>query len=172
MPTVMLAAMAEGSVEKNDFNYLPKSARHAVAERSREAGAYTLEISELIYSRIRPGPGFFFLWCLDFVEVPQRVVTDGHHLVVAGKTWLGGGFGPRAQKNHVLIAGIVELIELARGDRHQHTGCELARRAVGEMKCALSFNAVKLLVGGVLVHGPLGSWIITINPGVKMIRGE
>src|SRR5262245_921915 len=54
--------------------------------------------------------------------------------------------------------------------RHQHIGCELARRAVGKMKCAFSFNAVKLLVGGVLVHGTLGSRIITMNPGVKMIR--
>ena len=40
------------------------------------------------------------------------------------------------------------------------------------MKCALSFNAVKLLVGGVLVHGAFGARVITMNPGVKMIRGE
>ena len=99
-----------------------------------------------------PGLSLFFLGRLDLIEISQRVVADGHHLIVAGKAWLGGGLGPRAQKDHVLVAGVVELIELAGGNRHQHAGIESPRRAVGEMKCALSFNAVELLVGGVLVH--------------------
>src|SRR5581483_6250050 len=49
---------------------------------------------------------------------------------------------------------------------------ERPRRRVGEVESALALHAVKLLVGGVLVHGALGAGIIAVHPGMKMIRAE
>jgi hypothetical protein len=40
------------------------------------------------------------------------------------------------------------------------------------MKGAYPFDAVELLVCGVLVHGALGARIVAMHPGVKLIRGE
>ena len=40
------------------------------------------------------------------------------------------------------------------------------------MKRTLAFDAIKLLIGGVLVHRPFGAGIVPMHPGVKMIRGE
>ena len=44
--------------------------------------------------------------------------------------------------------------------------------AVGKMKRAFALNAVELLVGGVLMHRPLGAGIVAVHPGVKMVGGE
>jgi hypothetical protein len=85
-------------------------------------------------SRTRPGSGLLLLRSLDFIEIPQRIITDGYHLVIARR--------------------------------------KVAGRAMGEVKCALSFDAVELLVGAVFVHGTLGSGIIAMNPSVKMIGAK
>ena len=122
--------------------------------------------------RLLPRPDFLFFRRFDFVQLLEREVAVADFLVGGAKTGIARRFGARAEQDHVFIAGVVELIKLSRWNSHEHAGIERARRRVGKMKRALALDAVELLVGGVLVHRPLGAGIISVHPGVKLIRGE
>ena len=119
-----------------------------------------------------PGPGFLLLRRFYLVEIVLGEVAVTDFSVIHAEARIAGRFGAGAEQDHVFVAGIVELIELAGWYGHQHAGIERARRRIGKMKRALALDAVKLLVGSMLVHRSLGSRIIAVHPGVKLVRSK
>src|SRR5438105_11617764 len=122
--------------------------------------------------RFSPGSGFLVFRRFDLVQILFGEIAVADFSIRRAKSWIASRFRARAEQDHVLAAGVVELIKLACGYRHQHAGIERPRRGIGKMKRALSLDAAKLLIGGMLVHGALGARIVAVHPGVKMIRGE
>ena len=122
--------------------------------------------------RFCPGSDFLVFRRFDLVQILLGKVAVADFSIRRAESWIAGRFRTRAEQNHVLAAGVVELIKLPCGYRYQHAGIERPRRGVGKMKRALALDAVKLLIGSVLVHRPFGARIIAVHPGVKVIRGE
>src|SRR5262245_41568957 len=131
-----------------------------------------VSILTMLPSRFSPSSGFLVFRRFDLVQIMFGKIAVTDFSIRRAKSWIAGRLGARAEQNHVFAAGIVELVKLPCGYRDQHTGVERPRRGVGKMKGALALDAVKLLIGRVLVHRPFGAWIIAVHPGVKVIRGE
>src|SRR5258705_699948 len=132
-----------------------------------------IRLSILTMPRLRfsPGSGFFVFGRFDLIQILFSKIAVADFSIRRAESWIAGRFRTRAEQNHVLAAGVVELIKLPRGYGDQHPGIERPRRRIGKVKRALDLDAIKLLISGVLVHGTFGSWIVAMHPGMKMIRG-
>ena len=72
-----------------------RTKRNQQWERRMEKNLIFAGVGFSTNSRIRPDSGLLLLRSRDFIEIPQRIITDGYHLVIAGEAWLGRGLGPR-----------------------------------------------------------------------------
>src|SRR6266576_2286268 len=106
--------------------------------------------------RFSPGSGFLVFGRFDLVQILFGKIAVTDFPIRRAESWIAGRFRARAEQDHVFAAGVVELVKLPRGYGYQHAGIECPRRGVGKMKRALALDAVKLLIGGMLVHG--GPW--------------
>src|SRR6185436_18522908 len=96
--------------------------------------------------RFCPGSSFLVFRCFDLVQILLGKIAVADFSIRRAESWIAGRFGARAEQNHVLAAGVVELVKLPRGYCYQHARIERARRRVGKMKRTLALNAVKLLI--------------------------
>src|SRR6266850_1588312 len=109
--------------------------------------------------RFSPGSGFLVFGRCDLIQILFGKIAVADFSIRRTESWIAGRFGARAEQNHVLAAGVVELVKLPRGYGYQHARIERARRRVGKVKRALALDTIKLLVSSVLVHGALGARI-------------
>ena len=119
--------------------------------------------------RLGARPGLFIFRRFDFIQVLLGKIAVPDFLVFGTESGIPGRLSARAEQNHVFITRIVELIQLTGGNSHEHTGVKSPRRRIGKVKGALSLDAIELLIGGVLVHGPFDTGVIAVHPGVKVI---
>src|SRR5258705_9447618 len=99
-----------------------------------------IRLSILTMPRLRfsPGSGFLAFGRCDLVQILFGKIAVADFSIRRTESWIAGRFRTRAEQNHVLAAGVVELIKLPRGYGYQHPRIERAGRGVGKMKRTLA----------------------------------
>src|SRR6185436_18465921 len=83
-------------------------------------------------SRFKTRLRLLLLRCCDLVEISFGKITVPNLVSRRAEPRITGRFSARAEENHVLASGIVELVKLARRNGHQHARIERARGSVGK----------------------------------------
>src|SRR5690349_24951418 len=95
-------------------------------------------------SRFKTRLRLLLLRCCDLVEISFGKIAVPNFIPRCAEPRIAGRFRARAEENHVLASGIVELVKLARRNGHQHPRIECPRGSVGKMKRALGLERNKI----------------------------